>query len=183
MLRTLRAGDALPVPTAPNKAERTRREQAYEAIAAYGLGEIIDKADVVQRTAMQLPYNRHVVLEGPPGSGKSSVGLMRVAVLINEQFDVLDTDRSDVAAWRYTTGKTRVLVRHEPMVPYLARGLTELNVHGVRTETLASFLTREPADSWPAACGETRRLSPDSRRCRRRSASFGRPSGVRPRRT
>ena len=137
---TLRSGRPLPRPAAPDKAERARREKAYEASGTFGLGEIIVEADAIQRAAMQLPYDRHVVLEGPPGSGKSSVALMRVAVLIHEQFDYFGINRDERAAWRYQPEKTRVLVRHEPMVAYLTRGLSELKVQGVRTETLASFL-------------------------------------------
>lgn len=126
-------------PRAPDKAERDRRRQ-HTPTPEFGLGEIIELADRPQRGAMQLPYDRHVLIEGPPGSGKSSVALMRVAVLIQEQFEPLGIDRDREASWQYHERKTRVLVRHDTMIPYLQSGLAKIGQEHVPVETVRDFL-------------------------------------------
>ena len=141
---------------APSAAERGRRGE-YSADRTFGLGEILELADRPQRGAMQLPLDRHVLIEGPPGSGKRSVALMRVAVLIQEQFGPLGIDRANEASWRYHPAKTRVLVRHGPMVPYLAHGLGLVGQPAVRVQTVADFLT---ARTGGLVAGGERRDSP-----------------------
>ena len=117
-----------------------RREKSATAGDITELGEIIELADDKQRSAMQFAYDRHAIIEGPPGSGKSSVALMRAVVLINEQRHFLaDFDANDKTTWRYGAEKTRVLVASPTMVPYLQGGLRQLRQSGIRVETLQDF--------------------------------------------
>jgi superfamily I DNA/RNA helicase len=110
----------------------------YQAAEVIGLGDIIASADGLQRAAMHLPFKAHVLIEGPPGSGKTSVGLMRIACLIDQQWEVLKLDRrSDVAFHEQAT--MRVLVFNEEMVDYLRTLVQSTGVQGVRVQTTRSF--------------------------------------------
>ena len=60
-------------------------ERQYEARGELELTEIISLTDAPQRAALHLPFNQSIIIEGPPGSGKTSIGLMRTRVLLDRQ--------------------------------------------------------------------------------------------------
>jgi hypothetical protein len=49
----------------------------YQSATVFGLGDIIEDADQAQRVAMHLDFKKSVLIDGPPGSGKTSIGIMR----------------------------------------------------------------------------------------------------------
>jgi hypothetical protein len=117
---------------------RAAPPSTYEAAEDFGLTEIIELADVTQREAMHLPFKESVLIEGPPGSGKTSIGLMRVPCLIDRQWQELELDpkRDD----RFHDESTmRVLVLNEEMVDYLNKLTRSIGVQKVPVQTLESF--------------------------------------------
>jgi hypothetical protein len=118
--------------------EATRDPQAAPVKQSYGLGEIIALADATQRTAMHLPFSEDVLVEGPPGSGKTSVGLMRIPCLLDRQWKELDLDREKDRAF-HTEESMRVLVMNAEMVPYLERLMRDISISQVPVETLGDY--------------------------------------------
>lgn len=104
----------------------------------FGLGEIIALADATQRSAMHLPFSDDVLVDGPPGSGKTSVGLMRIPCLIDRQWHerglTFGKDRPF-----HEDGSMRVLVMNREMVPYLERLMRDVGIQRVPVETLGDF--------------------------------------------
>jgi hypothetical protein len=127
----------------------------YSAKPTFGLSDIIVLVDEPQRAAMALPFDKSVVIEGPPGSGKTSIGIMRIAVLYDQQWDALGLKRAEDRPFHdYST--MRVLVYNDEMVEYL-RGLAQsIGVEHVHVETTKDFLRR--------VCRATRLLTGTERR-------------------
>ena len=129
----------------------------YTAADSFGLGEIIVLADAPQRSAMLLPFESSVLVEGPPGSGKTSIGLMRVRCLIDQQWDQLGLERGkDRPFHDFTT--MRVLVFNEEMVDYLKSLAASIGITNVSVQTTKKFLQR--------VCRDARTLSGRERRDR-----------------
>ena len=118
--------------------EVTSDPQSAPVKEKYGLGEIIALADATQRTAMHLPFSEDVLVEGPPGSGKTSVGLMRIPCLIDRQWEELHLDPEKDRAF-HTEDSMRVLVMNAEMVPYLERLMRDINISRVPVETLGDY--------------------------------------------
>ncbi len=110
----------------------------YEAAEVIGLGDIIATADGRQRTAMHLPFESNILIEGPPGSGKTSIGLMRVACLLDQQWEALELDRQSDRPF-HEPSSMRVLVFNEEMVEYLRTLVQSTGVQGARVQTTRSF--------------------------------------------
>lgn len=110
----------------------------YKVAEVIGLGDIIATADGLQRAAMHLPFKANILIEGPPGSGKTSVGLMRIACLIDQQWESLSLDRAKDRAF-HEQATMRVLVFNEEMVDYLRTLVQSTGVQGVRVQTTRSF--------------------------------------------
>lgn len=110
----------------------------YEAAEVIGLGDIIATADGRQRAAMHLPFESNILIEGPPGSGKTSIGLMRVACLLDQQWEALDLDRQRDRPF-HEPSSMRVLVFNEEMVEYLRTLVQSTGVQGARVQTTRSF--------------------------------------------
>ena len=104
----------------------------------YGLGEIIALADASQRSVMHLPFLSDVLVEGPPGSGKTSVGLMRIPCLLDRQWDELRLNPGRDPAF-HTQDSMRVLVMNPEMVPYLERLMRDIAIPSVSVQTLGDF--------------------------------------------
>jgi hypothetical protein len=121
-----------------SQGEATRDPQAAPVKQSYGLGEIIALADATQRTAMHLPFSEDVLVEGPPGSGKTSVGLMRIPCLLDRQWKELDLDPEKDRAF-HTEESMRVLVMNAEMVPYLERLMRDISISRVPVETLGDY--------------------------------------------
>lgn len=116
----------------------TRPSKEYEAAEQFGLTEIIELADRTQRDAMHLPFHETVLIEGPPGSGKTSIGLMRVPCLIDRQWEELGLNpESDPPFHRNST--MQVLVMNEEMIQYLHNLIHSVGVVGVTVSTLGKF--------------------------------------------
>jgi len=113
-------------------------EAPYEAAQEFGLSEIIELADVDQREVMHLPFKEAVLVEGPPGSGKTSIGLMRIPCLIDRQWGELGLNPSKDLPF-HEISSMLVLVLNEEMVDYLAKLIRSVGVHGVRVLTFEKF--------------------------------------------
>jgi len=115
-----------------------RPEPEYAATEDFGLNEIIELADRTQRAAMHLPFRETVLIEGPPGSGKTSIGLMRVPCLIDQQWDELALDRkTDRPFHRHSS--MQVLVMNEEMIQYLQSLISSVGVTGIGVSTVGKF--------------------------------------------
>lgn len=110
----------------------------YQAAEVIGLGDIIATADGMQRAAMHLPFESNILIEGPPGSGKTSVGLMRIACLIDQQWEALRLNRDRDRPF-HEPSSMRVLVFNEEMVEYLRTLVQSTGVQGARVQTTRSF--------------------------------------------
>ncbi|MCC7389312.1 MAG: ATP-binding domain-containing protein [Phycisphaerales bacterium] len=110
--------------------------RAFEVDRNFGLHEIIAEADAQQRFAMHLPLNANVLIEGPPGSGKTSLALMRVPCLLDGQWEQFELDRERDAPF-YSESDCRILVVTEQMVQYLKRLRDSLGLNRVRCTTFA----------------------------------------------
>lgn len=124
------AGEAPTLTTAPPKE--------YQAADEAGLREIIELADADQWRTMHQPFRETVLVEGPPGSGKTTIGLMRVPCLIDQQWQELGlVHGQDEAFHREAT--MRVLVMNEGMTGYLDSLIRSVGVNGLRVQSLATF--------------------------------------------
>ena len=118
----------------------------YEALESFELGEIIELADSTQRTAMHLPFGESVIIEGPPGSGKTSIGIMRIPCLIDRQWKELGLDPQTQSEF-HSAKSMRILVFNEEMVSYLDSLTRSLGVHGVPVSTLGDFFLQVCRDA------------------------------------
>jgi hypothetical protein len=115
-----------------------RPQEEYRRTTIFGLGEIIELADVTQREAMHLPFRDTIILEGPPGSGKTSIGLMRIPCLVDRQWVELNLrPDQDRPFHRYDT--MQVLVMNEQMITYLQRLMDSVGVLGIPVRTMTQF--------------------------------------------
>jgi len=138
LLEQLGIVEAQPLPQAAPERE-------YEAAQEFGLSEIIELADVDQREVMHLPFHDTVLVEGPPGSGKTSIGLMRIPCLIDRQWDELGLEPEKDRPF-HAVSTMRVLVLNDEMIDYLGKLIRSVGVHGVQVSTLAQFCQRISRD-------------------------------------
>ncbi|MCE9554596.1 MAG: hypothetical protein K8T91_14660 [Planctomycetes bacterium] len=138
-----------PQPAAvPSVVAEAKPPEQYKAADHFGLSEIIALTSVDQRAAMHLPFGEHVMIEGPPGSGKTSIGIMRIPCLIDQQWDDLGLQRGK-DEHRYRAEWTRVLVLNPEMVPYLRDLITSLldvDAQGVKVSTFREFFRQVARD-------------------------------------
>lgn len=113
----------------------------YQAEEWFGLDEIIAEADAQQRFAMHLPLDRHVLIQGPPGSGKTSIALMRIPCLLDAQWEFFGLNPETDAPF-YTESDCRILVVTEQMVQYLEHLRNSLGIGRVRCMTFADLYRR-----------------------------------------
>lgn len=113
----------------------------YTAKPSFGLSDIIVLRDEPQRAAMALPFGDSVVIEGPPGSGKTSIGIMRIAGLYDRQWEELGIDRiTGQPLHDYNT--MHVLVYNDEMVEYLRSLAQSIGVEHVQVRTTQDFFRR-----------------------------------------
>jgi len=127
----------------------------YEAKATFGLNDIVVLVDKPQQAALGLPFDQSVVIDGPPGSGKTSVGIMRIAVLYDQQWDKLGLDRQSDRPF-HDNSTMRILVYNEEMVEYLRSLAQSIGVSHVQVMTTKDFFKK--------ICRATRMLSGTERR-------------------
>ncbi|RKH05031.1 AAA family ATPase [Corallococcus carmarthensis] len=101
------------------------RPEGPVAAAAFGLREIIFETDRTQDTYLRMPLRGHLVVEGAPGSGKTTIALQRVAYALEAQHDELDIPRD---APHFTEESTLVVTYSDILVRYLERLLKELRI-------------------------------------------------------
>ncbi len=141
--------------TAPTTAELPSVE--YETKRTFGLNDIIVLVDKPQIAALALPFKQSAIIEGPPGTGKTSIGIMRIAVLYDQQWEELGLQRDrDRPFHDYNT--MRVLVYNDEMVEYLKSLASSIGVEHVQVGTTKDFFRR--------ICRETKVLSGTERRDR-----------------
>jgi hypothetical protein len=122
-------------------SEGPRKPKDYRAAADFGLTDIIVLADEPQRAALALPFDRSVIIEGPPGSGKTSIGIMRVAVLYDQQWEMLGLRRDRDSPF-HSYSSMRILVQNDEMVAYLKGLAQSIGVQHARVETSQDFFRR-----------------------------------------
>lgn len=143
----------------PSLAELPAKE--YTAKATFGLADIIVLRDNPQIAAMGLPFAESVVIEGPPGSGKTSVGIMRLAAMYDRQWDELGLSHGKDAPFHdYTT--MRVLVYNPEMVEYLKGLAQSIGVQHVQVNTTYDYFRQ--------ICRRTKLLSGTARKDKPRLA-------------
>lgn len=144
----LRSGDAAVANEAdldawvePSTSLEELPPKEYTAKASFGLSDIIVLRDEPQRAAMALPFADSVIIEGPPGSGKTSIGIMRIAGLYDRQWEELGLSRDkDRPFHDYST--MRVLVYNDEMVEYLKSLAQSIGVEHVQVNTTQDFFRR-----------------------------------------
>ncbi len=88
---------------------------------------------------MLLPFGDSVLIEGPPGSGKTSIGIMRIACLVDQQWAELGLQKGvDKPFHEYQW--MRVLVFTEEMVEYLKQLVASIGVERVPVQTTKKFM-------------------------------------------
>lgn len=122
----------------------------YEAKPTFGLSDIIVLADQPQRAAMMLPFEQTAIIEGPPGSGKTSIGIMRIACLYDQQWSELGLERGKDAPF-HDYSSMQILVFNDEMVEYLKSLAQSIGVEKVWVETTKAFFQK--------VCRNTRMLS------------------------
>ncbi|MDY7107960.1 MAG: AAA family ATPase [Planctomycetota bacterium] len=127
-------------------AEEALLQEEYKAPEQTALTEIIELADKTQRTAMHLPFKERVLIEGPPGSGKTSIGIMRIPCLIDRQWGELELDPGKHRAF-HKESTMRILVMNEEMVPYLQELTRSIGIQHVRVGTMTDYLRRIVRDA------------------------------------
>ncbi len=122
-------------------APEAKPPKEYEAATDFGLHEIIQQADPKQWRTLHLPFKKTVLVEGPPGSGKTSIGLMRVPCLIDRQWDEMGLNPERDAPF-HQASTMAVLVMNEEMIDYLARLIRTVGVQGLPVTTMEDFCRR-----------------------------------------
>jgi DNA helicase IV len=82
----------------------------------------------------------HLLVEGAPGSGKTTVALQRIPYLLDQQYEELDLKRDNP---HFTPEGTVVFVFSEVLEQYLDLLLRQLHIHSVRIEPTRRFLRTE----------------------------------------
>lgn len=108
---------------------RMRQDKVLPAIAA-----MLDKA---QFDLITKPGSGTIAIQGSAGSGKTTVGLHRVAYL------------HSVEPERFRTDRMLVVVPTEALIHYVGRVLPDLGVDGVRITTAARFARRAVLGLFP----------------------------------
>jgi len=140
---------------AENSVAKQLPPREYSAKPNFGLGDIIVLVDEPQRAAMALPFRQSIVIDGPPGSGKTSIGIMRIAVLYDQQWKELGLERDKDKPF-HSYNSMRVLVYNDEMVEYLKGLAQSIGVDRVQIETVTQFFRR--------VCRETKLISGTFRR-------------------
>ena len=113
----------------------------YTAKPTFGLDDISRLVDQPQQAAMAWPFRESVIIAGPPGSGKTSVGLMRIAILHDQQWDILGLNRERDRPY-HDESTTRILVYNEEMVAYLESLAQNIQVKNVLVLTTRQHLSK-----------------------------------------
>lgn len=130
------AGDiSLPESRPVRRAEPPEPKVRETAKDVTGLQEIIFLADGGQRAAMHLPFKENVLIEGPPGSGKTSIGIMRIPCLIDRQWAEMGLEPSRDQPFHREQDMV-ILVRNRSMVDYLRHLVADLGIRGTPVHTL-----------------------------------------------
>jgi DNA helicase II / ATP-dependent DNA helicase PcrA len=108
---------------------RSREERILPAIASM--------LDGPQYELITKEANGLIVIQGSAGSGKTTVGLHRVAYL------------TTFAPQKFTPEKMMVVVPNEALIHYTARVLPSLGVEGVTIQTFTKFATRAVLTLFP----------------------------------
>lgn len=125
----------------------------------FGLREIIFETDRIQDDQLRMPLTGHLVIEGAPGSGKTSIALQRAVYVIEEQYDELNIDREKPF---FTDDSTLVLTYNEILVNYLERLLKELRIPQVPVQSVAGW-TKDLLDGAHALDSVKRQKLKDTR--------------------
>ncbi len=120
---------------APPTARLT--DQPFRPPAHIGLREIIFETDRNQDEQLRYPMKGHLVIEGAPGSGKTTIALQRIVYVIDQQYDLLGLSRQSP---RFSEGGTVVFVLSETLESYLEVLLHDLQLHDVVVHPVRQFI-------------------------------------------
>lgn len=138
--------------------------------------ELIQLSDQPQIAVMHLSYKDSFVIEGPPGSGKTSIALHRIPVLIDNQSE----DQNRVSAQgpaSISANSCRVLIQNPEMVSYLQTLTTDLQLGLIPVKTLEEFFVEVYQKSHLKGLGKRRdplQSSKALRQLRTQSSTVGR---------
>ncbi len=124
-----------PSSTPPLRDARHGRERGTHG----GLVNIAASADEEQWRTFHHSLEGDVLVEGPPGSGKTSVALMRVPCLIDRQWEELGL-RRDRDPPRFSEARTLVVIANEALLQTLESLMGDLQLHGLVPSTLESVI-------------------------------------------
>lgn len=123
----------------PTEEERTTVSEIQAE--GFGLRAIVTKVDLHQNYQIRDKLDSSVIITGPPGVGKTTVALHRVAYLINEQNRIIEENNLPKNRAIFRVESILVLVRKEHLVPYLSTNLREeLGIFGVSVRTYDSMI-------------------------------------------
>lgn len=106
----------------------------------FGLREIVTDVDLDQNTQIRDSVYSSVIITGPPGVGKTTVALHRIAFLLNEEPRLAAEAGYSQTERSYTPDSIVVLVRREHLVRYLKSTLRdELGIDDVVVSTYDSY--------------------------------------------
>lgn len=126
---------------AEDKPDSSGSPAPYMPDTEAGLTDIIVEADQLQRSTMHLPFADTLLVEGPPGSGKTSIGLMRIPCLIDRQWEELELTEGVTEPF-HTPQSMRILVLNDEMVDYLRRLIVSVGVEQVGVSTATKLFQR-----------------------------------------
>jgi len=123
----------------PTEEERTTVSEIQAE--GFGLRAIVTKVDLHQNYQIRDKLDSSVIITGPPGVGKTTVALHRVAYLIDEESRIIEENNLPRDRAVFRPESILVLVRKEHLVPYLRTNLQdELGIFGVSVRTYDSMI-------------------------------------------
>jgi hypothetical protein len=125
--------------TAKRTARQRREPTTEKGRSRGGLVNIAASADHEQWTSFHHDLKGNVLVEGPPGSGKTSVALMRIPCLIDRQWDELSI-RKGVDLPRYSEERTLVVIANRALLSTLRNLMQDLGLRSVLPRDLQSVL-------------------------------------------
>jgi hypothetical protein len=131
--------DGVPAGSRPSVPKRQVAGSSDGGRSRGGLVNIAASADHEQWKTFHHDLHGHVLVEGPPGSGKTSVALMRIPCLIDRQWEELGLQKG-VDRPRYSEAKTLVVIANKALLATLGNLMADLGIRGIAPSELKAVL-------------------------------------------